>query len=262
MSVETINGIDGARDSAAAKGVAVPGLNWGRIGLIFGVAAVVYAIYRVYMQQMAFTVGLDYYEPEFQVYWMSLFWAQMVLGALAFAGINGYLWMTRERHPELVTPREELRRYFGLLLWVFAFAIILGMLGSLATESDAAWHQVTIRDTDFTPTHIGLFYFALPALIIAAVSVFVYVRTRLPQHSNKYLVPLGIALSGPIMILPTVGYNEWGHTFFYAEELFGAPVHWGFAFLGLALLAVGGVIVHILSRMGELIREVTDGAEA
>ena len=194
---------------------------------------------------------------------MSLFWVQMVVAAIAFAVINGYLWVTRERHPEAVQPREELRRYFGFLLWVFTFAIILGLLGSLATESDAAWHQVTIRDTDFTPTHIHLFYFVLPALVISAISVFVYVKTRLPDHANKYLVPLGIALSGPVMILPTVGYNEWGHTFFYAEELFGAPVHWGFAFLGLALLAVGGVIVHILSSMGALIRQLTnDDAQA
>jgi len=261
MSVEAISGGTPA-EKAKAKEAAPLGLNWARIGWIFASVAIVYGVYRVYMQQMAFTVGLDYFEPEFQTYWMSLFWAQMGLGVTVFFGLNGYLWMTRERNPAAVTPREELRRYFGLLLWVFSFAIILGLLGTLATESDAAWHQVTIRDTDFTPTHIHLFYGALPALIIAAVGLFMYVKTRLPQHADKYLVPLGIALSGPILILPTVGYNEWGHTFFYAEELFGAPVHWGFAFLGLALLAVGGVIVHILSRMGTLIKDIENEAEA
>lgn len=260
MSVEALSGNTAAKAGDRTKGSVIPGMNWARVGWIVAGVTIVYGLYRVYMQQMAFTVGLDYFEPEFQVYWMPLFWIQMVLATVIFFSINGYLWVTRERHPEAVQPREELRRYFGLLLWVFSFAIILGVLGSLATESDAAWHQVTIRDTDFTPTHIGLFYGALPALIIAAVSLFVYAKTRLPQHANKYLVPLGIALSGPILILPTVGYNEWGHTFFYAEELFGAPVHWGFAFLGLALLAVGGVIVHILSRMGTLIQEVEKSA--
>jgi methane/ammonia monooxygenase subunit C len=261
MSVEAISGATPAEKSAE-KSATVMGLNWSRIGLIFVSIAVVYGAHRVYMHNMAFTVGLDYFEPEFQVYWMSLFWVQMVVAGAAFFGINGYLWMTRERNPEAVTPREELSRYFGMLAWVFTFAVLLGILGSLATESDAAWHQVTIRDTDFTPTHIGLFYFALPALIIAAVGLFVYAKTRLPQHADKYLVPLGIALSGPILILPTVGYNEWGHTFFYAEELFGAPVHWGFAMLGLALLAVGGVIVHILARMGTLIHTIEKDAEA
>lgn len=260
MSVETMGGGTAANAGSQTKGETVPGMNWTRIGIIFASVAVIYGGYRIYMHQMAFTVGLDYFEPEFQTYWMSLFWVQMGIALVAFTGINGYLWMTREQHPELVQPREELRRYFGLLLWIFTFAVVLGVLGSLATESDAAWHQVTIRDTDFTPTHIGLFYGALPALIVVAVSLFVYAKTRLPQHANKYLVPLGIALSGPILILPTVGYNEWGHTFFYAEELFGAPVHWGFAFLGLALLAVGGVVVHLLARMGTLIREIQEGA--
>ena len=258
MSVEALSG--GAAEDAGSRvdNTAVLGMNWGRVALIVACVAVVYGAHRVYMHQMAFTVGLDYFEPEFQTYWMSLFWAQMAVAVVAFFGINGYLWVTRARHPEAVLPREELRRYFGLLLWVFMFAVILTVLGSFATESDAAWHQITSRDTDFTPTHIGLFYFALPALIITAVGLFVYAKTRLPQHANKYLMPLGIALSGPILILPTVGYNEWGHTFFYAEELFGAPVHWGFAFLGLALLAVGGVIIHILSRMGTLIHEIQE----
>jgi len=213
------------------------------------------------MHQNAFTFGLDYFEPEFQTYWMSLFWAQVVVGGLVFTGLTGYLWKTREMHPDQVTPREELSRYFGLLGWIFTFALILATLGSLATESDAAWHQVTIRDTDFTPTHIGLFYFALPALIITSVGLFVYAKTRLPQHADKYLLPLAIALSGPILILPTVGFNEWGHTFFYAEELFGAPIHYGFAFLGLALLAVGGVVVHIFTRMGTLIQTIQEDGD-
>ncbi len=260
MSVEALSGTTPA-EQLASKRADVPGMNWSKVGWTFAIIALVYGAHRVYMQQMAFTVGLDYFEPEFQIYWMPLFWAQVVVGGLAFFGVNGYLWMTREKNPEAVTLRDELGRYFGLLLWVFSFAVILGVLGSFATESDAAWHQVTIRDTDFTPTHIGLFYFALPALIIAAVGLFMYAKTRLPQHADKYLVPLGIALSGPILILPTVGYNEWGHTFFYAEELFGAPVHWGFAFLGLALLAVGGVVVHILARMGSLIQEIQDEAK-
>ena len=56
--------------------------------------------------------------------------------------------------------------------------------------------------------------------------------------------------------MPNVGFNEWGHTFFYAEEPFGAPIHWGFAALGLALLGVGGVVIHIVQRMQELIDEI------
>jgi len=135
--------------------------------------------------------------------------------------------------------------------------MVVFISGPIAGESDAAWHQVVIRDTDFTPTHIGLFYGCFPALIITGVGSFLYAKTRLPQHIKKSHVALGIAIGGPILIMPNVGFNEWGHTFFYAEELFNAPVHWGFAGLGLALLALGGIAVQIVSRTKDLIDEIS-----
>mgnify|MGYP001429687862 CR=1 FL=1 len=257
MSMATLDNAPRAVDlPKKEKAVARLGMNWARIAWTFGIIYVFYALYRVYMHKMAFTVGLDYFEPEFQTYWMSLFWAQISIASVTFVGVCGYMWVTRDRHPELITKSEELRRYFTFLAWIMAFAAMLSLMGTAATESDAAWHQVTIRDTDFTPTHIGVFYLAIPSLIICAAGLFLYVKTRLPMHAKKYFIPLVIALSGPVMILPTVGYNEWGHTFFYAEELFGAPIHWGFATLGLALLALGGVLVHIVSRVSVLLREV------
>mgnify|MGYP001219763494 CR=1 FL=1 len=238
------------------KKAAGVGMNWSAVSWTFGIVAIVYTLHRIYMQKMAFTVGMDYFEPEFQIYWMPLFWAQTIIGTLTIGGIVGYMWLTRERHPESVTKQEELRRYFCLLAWITALGAILGLVGSVATESDAAWHQITIRDTDFTPTHIHLFYLGIPSLLAVCAGIFFYVKTRLPMHAKKYFVPLVIALSGPLLILPTVGYNEWGHTFFYAEELFGAPVHWGFAVMGLALLGLGGVLVHVISRISILLREV------
>ena len=51
-----------------------------------------------------------------------------------------------------------------------------------------------------------------------------------------------IAVIGPFMILPNVGLNEWGHTFWFMEELFVAPLHYGFVFFGWAALAVMGVV--------------------
>jgi len=233
------------------------GIPWSTYFKVIIGIAVVYGFVRVYMHAFAYTMGLDYFEPEFATFWMSVFWLQAFVCTATFIGAMGYLWVTRERSPETVAPEIELSRYFKVITWLVGYTAVVLILGPLAGESDAAWHQVVIRDTDFTPTHISLFYLGFPALIIFGVGSFVYAKTRLPMHAKKSLVPLGIAIGGPILVLPTVGLNEWGHTFFYAEELFGAPIHYGFAALGLALLALGGVVVHLLSRMKELIDIVT-----
>lgn len=242
---------------AADESVDENGIPWTNyFKVIFGIV-VVYGFVRVYMHAFAYTMGLDYFEPEFATFWMSIFWLQAFVCSAGFVGAMGYLWVTRERSPDTVSPEVELSRYFKLITWLVGYTAVVLILGPLVGESDAAWHQVVIRDTDFTPTHISLFYLGFPALIIFGVGSFVYAKTRLPMHAKKSLVPLGIAIGGPILVLPTVGLNEWGHTFFYAEELFGAPIHYGFAALGLALLALGGVVVHILLRMKDLIDQVT-----
>jgi methane/ammonia monooxygenase subunit C len=54
------------------------------------------------------------------------------------------------------------------------------------------------------------------------------------------------------MIFPNVGLNEWGHTFWFMEELFVAPLHYGFVFFGWMALAVFGVTLQILHRLREL----------
>ena len=45
-----------------------------------------------------------------------------------------------------------------LIYYFFTGGIIVYFAMDIYAEADAAWHQVTIRDTDFTPTHIVLFY--------------------------------------------------------------------------------------------------------
>ncbi len=241
-------------DAVATRPVTV---NWSLFFKILGGISLVYFALRVYLQKYAFSVGLDSFEPEFAIYWMRLFYAQIGLSAVTLVGVVAYLWQTRERSPSTVTPEVELGRYFKWITWLGAYTLVVFITGALGAESDAAWHQVVIRDTDFTPTHIELFYICIPALIITGVGSFLYAKTRLPMHSEKVFVALAVAIGGPILIMPNVGYNEWGHTFFYAEEVFNASIHWGFSILGLALLGLGGVIVHIVQRMSQLIDEVT-----
>ena len=213
-------------------------------------------LYRLYLQKYAFSVGLDYFEPEFAVYWMRLLYGQIALASVVLVGVVVYLWQTRDRAMKSITPEVELARYFKWITWLCAYTLVVFITGVLGAESDAAWHQVVIRDTDFTPTHIEIFYMCIPAIIITGVGSFLYARTRLPMHSKKVFIALAVAIGGPILIMPNVGFNEWGHTFFYAEEVFNAPIHWGFSGLGLALLGLGGVVTHLISRMKELIDQV------
>jgi methane/ammonia monooxygenase subunit C len=76
----------------------------------------------------------------------------------------------------------------------------------------------------------------------------------MPYFVNRVSMPLALMVSGFLLIMPNLGLNEWGHTFFYAEELFAAPIHWGFVFLGWALFAIGGFVIQLIIRIRELTR--------
>ena len=207
--------------------------------------------YRWYQNTYSFTVGLDYFEQEFQTYWMSLFWIQLAVIFSFGAFIVPYLWFTREKVLD-ISPQEELNRYYTILTILSVGGLALYFALNLFTEADAAWHQVTIRDTDFTPTHIVLFYAFIPLMAVGLVYAFVWIHTRMPDYVGRVSAPLAVLAAGPLLIGPNLGYNEWGHTFFYAEELFGAPIHWGFVVLGWAFLALAGFLYQCFARMARL----------
>jgi methane/ammonia monooxygenase subunit C len=240
---------------------------WAKLFMVLLGIAILFGSYRIYQHATSFTVGLDYFSEDFQKYWMTLLYIQLPVLFAMGAGIVGWLWHTRDRHLDKLAPAEELRRYFVLLAQILVFAVVAYLTASPFTEADAAWHQVTVRDTDFTPTHIVLFYFGIPMFIMAGVVAFAYARTRLPQFANRISLPFALVVAGPIMIMPNLGLNEWGHTFFYAEELFAAPIHWGFVLLGWATFAAGGLVVQILTRVVELTKvvgtsESTEGSQS
>lgn len=233
-----------------------PRAPWGKLFGSLAVLLVIFGGYRIYQHTTSFTVGLDYFSEDFQKYWMTLLYIQLPVLFGAMIAAVAWLWKTRDRHLDKLAPAEELRRYFVLLSQIMVFAIVAYLTASPFTEADAAWHQVTVRDTDFTPTHIALFYFGIPMFIGAGVVAFTYARTRIPQFANRLSLPFAMVVAGPIMIMPNLGLNEWGHTFFYAEELFAAPIHWGFVLLGWATFAAGGLVVQILTRVVELTKVV------
>ena len=65
---------------------------------------------RVYQQIFAWSAGLDYFEPEFQTYWMTFLYAEWVMEAILATSIWGYIWITRDRHLDQLQPLEELRQ--------------------------------------------------------------------------------------------------------------------------------------------------------
>ena len=229
-----------------------PGIPWAQIGGVMLAVFIVFGTYRYYQHMSSFTAGRDYFEPEFQIYWMNLLYTQLVVVAVFGAGLFSWLWMTRDKNVMQISPKEELRRYYTLIAMLFFFAFIAYLTASVYTEADAAWHQVTVRDTDFTPTHIALFYFGIPVFIIAGVAAFIWAHTRLPQYHGRISLPFALVVAGPILIMPNLGFNEWGHTFFYAEELFAAPIHWGFVLLGWATFASAGLLMQMLARLAKL----------
>ena len=230
-----------------------PDLPWkGTLLIVIAMVSVVGA-YRWYTHEYSFTVGLDYFDPEFSTYWMSLFWAQIILFSAALVIGAPWVWFSRPKDPHAaMTPQRELGVYYLmtsiLVVGVIGVLVVLGLF----VEADAAWHQTTIRDTDFTPTHIGLFYFVIPAMSVAIIIGAIWVHTRMPDFVGRVSVPFFLVMMAPVGMLPNLGFNEWGHTFFYAEELFAAPIHWGFVVLAWGFFAAAGIMLQILKRVREL----------
>jgi len=59
----------------------------------------------------------------------------------------------------------------------------------------------------------------------------------------------------PFMILVSVGFNEWGHTFWFREEFFAAPISLGIRHRRLVCLGVGGILLQQVERLTELLNK-------
>ncbi|PCJ15357.1 MAG: hypothetical protein COB04_13355 [Gammaproteobacteria bacterium] len=210
-----------------------------------------FGVYRWYQQTYSFSVGMDYFEPEFDTYWMNLLYAQLVIIALVGSVGSALVWFSRPDANDVahMEPLQELSIYNFIFALMAAASFFIVVILAVFVEADAAWHQVTIRDTDFTPTHIGLFYMAIPLGMDAIILGWIWVHTRMPDFQNRVSIPLCLVAMAPILIMPNLGLNEWGHTFFYAEELFAAPIHWGFVTMGWGLFGMAGFILQCLARV-------------
>jgi methane/ammonia monooxygenase subunit C len=224
----------------------------------FGILTAIYMGFRIYQGAYGVSTGLDSTEPAFEVYWMRLFYFNVTFVTL-FAGLSwGWLWFTRDKNLDKLEPKEEIRRYLTLTMWISVYTFAVYWAGSYFAEQDNSWHQVAIRDTPFTANHIIEFYFNFPMYIILGGCAWLYARTRLPLYAKGISLPLTLAVVGPFMILVSVGFNEWGHTFWFREEFFAAPIHWGFVIGVWFALGVGGILLQGTTRMIELLDELED----
>lgn len=230
-------------------------LKWLGLGLLAMLSFYSFAIW--YQQAYGHVYGMDSHSPEFDQYWMTWLYTEITLLPIFGAVLWAAVWFTRPKGESSVAPKEEVRRYFTYAMWLvmYTFAVYWG--ASFFAEQDGSWHQVVTRDTSFTPSHVMIFYLSFPMYIIIGVASLIYGYTRLPMYREHGVsVPHVIAVVGPFMILPNVGFNEWGHAFWFMEELFTAPLHWGFVVLGWTGLALGGVIMQIVTRVDKLLPQI------
>jgi len=216
---------------------------------------VFYAWVRWYEGVYGWSAGLDSFAPEFETYWMNFLYIEMVAEIVTASVLWGYIWKTRDRKVMSITPREELRRHMTHWTWLVMYGIAVYYGASYFTEQDGTWHQTIVRDTDFTPSHIIEFYLAYPIYIITGVASLLYAKTRLPAYQQGLPLQYLVAVIGPFMILPNVGLNEWGHTFWFMEELFVAPLHYGFVFFGWATLGVLGIVNIEVASLSKLLKK-------
>ena len=255
MSVTTDVGGNVKSEGKTGLGFYMKDWTWWAFGMAFILGICLFCVW--YQQQFGHLYGMDSHDPVFDKYWMTFLYAEFVIEAILAVVIWGYLWFTRDRNLAAVGPKEELRRYFSFVMWLVVYTFAVYWAASYFAEQDGSWHQVVARDTSFTPSHIMIFYMSFPLYIIMGVATYIYAHTRLPEYHRKGVsLPHLLAVLGPFMILPNVGLNEWGHAFWFMEELFTAPLHWGFVILGWAGLALGGVLMQIVLRVNEILPQV------
>lgn len=231
------------------------------LAAMIGTVLMIIGAWRYYQQVEGFKSGLDASEAAFWEKWMPLFYLNMGVTGVVQATIPLYLWLTRDRALSKVSPEVELKRYFLF----FAMLVTMTMTQTIAIvfgATDAAWHQVVVRDTSLTPSHIVLFFGIVPVFTSLGLAAFFFALTRIPDFSRTIPLALLLAVLAPFMVLPSVAYNEWGHAFWLMEELFIAPLHWGFVMLAWCFMASIGVVGQSLPRVAELVRLTNSPAVA
>ncbi len=220
------------------------------IGAGLGLLSLV--LIRLWQGKWWFPVGLDATTPEFATYWLGLLYVEWaVLIATAIIGFTSYrkpcsLCAVQKKELGRIDPEHELN-HIGKLWATVAVAAMFGFGVSYFAEQDASWHQIVVRDTAFTPSHIPLFFYTFPMLLIMTGVSSWYAYNRLHHlyvGEGGKGIPICYLLfpAGGWFLFANVAFNELGHSSWITEELFVQPYHFPFAwatyffFAGFALL--------------------------
>lgn len=207
---------------------------------------------RTYEQFFHRTAGIDAFSDEFQLYWLSVLEIAEIAEVLCFFLLVAYFWKTRDLGLANLEPREELRRIFHLLGWLFVYGVTLYWATCYFNEQDAAWRDIAYRHLAYVHLNLIKVFVATPIYIIFGVGAFMYAQTRVPIFASRGVsIAFACLVFGPLLILPAFGFVEWGNTFWILEELFVAPFNWPLVFFGWFSLGIFGVSLQIFTRLQE-----------
>ncbi len=242
--------VDEVTGQDASTETEIPAMRFAVWGASLGLLSLV--LIRVWQGEWWFPVGLDATTPEFATYWLGLLYVEwIVLIITAVVGFWSYrkpctvCMSTREKQGS-IDPEHE-NTHIAKLWATVSVAALFGFGVSYFAEQDASWHQIVVRDTAFTPSHIPLFFYAFPMLLIMTGVSSWYAYNRLHHvyvGENGKGIPISYLLfpAGGWFLFANVAFNELGHSSWITEELFVQPFHFPFAwatyffFSGFALL--------------------------
>lgn len=255
----------GTREEPPLKDRMGAASSWTPFLVMLGVVAAIFTFWRIYQGMFAWTKGLDAASPEYGTYWMRFLYFNT--GALVLLASALMAWAVKDcrtceaqRHAHGRVDRRHEEHHIWVL-WSMLAIYCLGLYaaGSFFGEQDASWHQVAIRDTAFTPSHIIEFYGVFPIFGFMSAVAFLYARKHLPaiygDPSKGFPISWALILSSSSFLMFWVAANEWSHSFWITEEIFSAPLHWGFITFGFLAAGTFAVWFQTLPRVMELQKE-------
>lgn len=227
---------------------------------------------RVWQGMWWFPEGLDASTWEFARYWLSLLYAEWAV--VAVSGIT-MLLAYRNSCPVCdsqrqalgrLTPEHELR-HIGKLWAIITVAAVFAIGVSYFGEQDAAWHQVVVRDTTFTPSHIPTFFYTFPMLVVMTMHTSWYCFRRL-HHLFVKEGETGLPISyflfpcAALIMTANVAFNELGHSTWITEELFVQPFHFPFAWATFFFFTAVAILAPTIPRLFENVAAIQQATDA